>query len=87
MSWIRTCSWARQVALLAGLLLAICFGVARRRERLTICAVHGRWLPDTPPDSVCRNKSLCLRRHRREDAVLVEPHAVGAAAVLGGLET
>jgi hypothetical protein len=87
MSWVRTCSWARQVALLAGLLLAICFGVAGRRERLAICAVHGRWLPNTPPNGVCRNKSLCLRRHRRKDAVLVKPHAVGAAAVLGGLET
>ena len=89
MNWVRTCSWARQVALLARLLrwlLAVCFGMARGRERLAICAIHGRWLPNTPPNRVCRNKSLCLRRDRREDAILVEPHAVGAAAVLGGLE-
>jgi hypothetical protein len=89
MNWVRTCSWARQVALLARLLrwlLAVCFGMARGRERLAICAIHGRWLPDTPPNRVCRNKSLCLRRDRREDTILVEPHAVGAAAVLGGLE-
>jgi hypothetical protein len=88
MNWVRTCSGARQIALLARLLLllTICFSMARRWKRLAICAVHGRWLPNTPPNGVCRNKSLSLRRDRRENAVLVEPHAVGAATVLGGLE-
>jgi hypothetical protein len=88
MNWVRTCSWARQIALLTRLLLllTICFRMARRRERLAICAVHWGRLSNASPYGVCRNKSLCLRRDGREDAVLVEPHAVGAAAVLGGLE-
>jgi hypothetical protein len=87
MNWVRTCSWARQIALLAGLLLlAICFCVARRRKRLTVCAIHWGWLSDTSPHGMCRHKCLRLRGDGRENAVLVEPHAVGAAAVFGGLE-
>ena len=85
-SWVRTCSWARQIALLSRLWLTICFCVARRRERLAVRAIHGRWLSNTAPDRVCRDESLRLRRDGREDAVLVEPHAIGAAPVLGGLE-
>jgi hypothetical protein len=87
MNWVRTCSWARQIALLAGLLLlAIRFGMARWRQRLAICAVHWGWLSDAAPNGMCRNESLGLGRNGRENAVLVEPHAVGAAAVFGGLE-
>lgn len=88
MNLVRTCSWTGQILLLLRLagLLAICFRMARRRERLAICAVHGRWLSDTAPDGMRRHKSLSLSRDWREDAVLVESHAVGAAAVLGGLE-
>jgi hypothetical protein len=33
-----------------------------------------------------RNKSLRLSGDGGEDAILVEPHAIGAAAVLGRLE-
>jgi hypothetical protein len=88
MNWVRTCSWARQIALLAGLLLlAICFCVARRRKRLAVCAIHWGRLSDTSPYSMCRHKCLRLGRDGRENAVLVEPHAVGAAAVFGSLET
>lgn len=88
MNWVRTCSWARQVALLAWWWrwLPISITMACRRERLPICAVHGWRLSHAPPDGVCRNKSLRLGRDRREDAVLVEPHAIGASAVFGGLE-
>jgi hypothetical protein len=79
------CSWAGQILLLlAWLLVRLC--VARRRKRLAICAVHGWRLPDTTPDSVSRDESLCLRRDWSEDAVLIESHAVGAAAILGRLE-
>jgi len=89
MNLVRTCSWAGQILLLLRLLarrLAIRFRMVRRRERLSVRAIHGRWLSDATPDRVCRHEGLCLRRDGREDAVLVEPHAVGAAAVLGGLE-
>lgn len=85
MSWVRTCSGAGQIVRLARR-LAIGLGVAGRRERLPVGAVHGRWLPDTAPDSVRGNKGLRLGRHGGEDAVLVESHAIGAAAVLGCLK-
>lgn len=85
MSWVRTCSGAGQIMRLARR-LAIWLGMAGRRERLPVGAVHGRWLSDTAPDCVSRNKGLRLGRHGGEDAVLVEPHAVGAAAVLSRLE-
>lgn len=88
------CGGAGQVALLLrrrrllprARRLAIGVGVARRRQRLPVRAVHGRGRADAAPDGVCGHKGLRLRRHGREDAVLVEAQAVGAAAVLGGLE-
>jgi hypothetical protein len=86
MSWVRTCSWARQILLWARW-LTIGLAVASRRKRLAICAIHGRRLADTAPDGVGGHKSLRLCRNGSEDAVLVEPHAVGAAAVLCRLET
>jgi hypothetical protein len=88
MNLVRTCSWTGQILLLLLLarLLAICLGVARRGQGLAVRTVHGRRLSDAAPDGVCRHESLRLRRDGREDAVLVEPHAVGAAPVLGGLE-
>jgi hypothetical protein len=85
MSWVRTCSGTGQILRLARG-LAIWLAVAGRRERLPVGAVHGGWLSDTAPDCVCRNKCLSLSRYWGEDAVLVEPHAVGAAAVLSRLE-
>jgi hypothetical protein len=75
MNWVRTCSGARQILLLAGR-LAICFRMARWRKRLAICAIHGRWLPNTTPDGVCGDKGLRLGGDGGEDAVLVEPHAI-----------
>lgn len=58
MDWVRTCSWAGQILLLT--LLRIGLVLARRRKRLPVGAIHGRGLADTAPDSVGRNKSLCL---------------------------
>ena len=89
---IRTCGRAGQITLLLLLLLprarrlAISICVARRREGLPVGAVHGRGSADTAPDGVCWDKGLRLSRDRCEDAVLIEPQTVGAAAVLGGLE-
>jgi len=85
-SLVRTCSGAGQILLLAGRLLAIGLGVARGRKGLPVGAIHGRRLSDAPPDGVGGDKGLRLRRDGREDAVLVEAHAVLAAAVLGSLE-
>jgi hypothetical protein len=86
MNWVRTCSWARQVLRLLPRRLAIGIPVACRRKWLPICAIHGRWLSDTPPDGVRRDEGLRLRGDGGEDAVLVEPHAIRAAAILGRLE-
>jgi hypothetical protein len=90
MNWVRTCSWARQILLLLRLWLArrlaIRVPMVCRRKRLAIRAIHGRWLSHATPDRMCRHERLRLRRDGREDAVLVEPHAIGAAAILGGLE-
>lgn len=85
---IRTCGRAGQVALLLPLARRLRVGlcVVCRREGLPVRAVHGRGSADTAPDGVCWDKGLSLRRDRREDAVLVESQAVGAAAVFGGLE-
>ena len=85
MRWVRTCSWAGQILLWA-LWLAVGLAVASRRKRLPVGAIHGRRLADAAPDRVGRNESLSLCRNGSEDAVLVEPHAVGAAAVLCRLE-
>jgi hypothetical protein len=85
MSWVRTCSWARQILLLARW-LPVGITVARRRKGLPIGTVHGRWLSDAAPDGVGRDESLGLRGDGGEDAVLVEPHAVGAAAIFSRLE-
>lgn len=57
-----------------------------RRKRLAIGTIHGWRLANTSPDGVGRNKSLSLCGNGCEDAVLVEPHAVGAATVLCRLE-
>lgn len=88
MNWVRTCSWARQIALLARRWrrLAVRITVICRRQRLSIGAIHGWWLSHTPPNSVRGNKSLRLGGHRCENTVLVETHAIGAAAVFGGLK-
>lgn len=87
MDWIRTCSGAGQILLLLlAALLAKGLSMARRRERLPVGTVHGRRLADAAPDGVGRDKSLRLRGDGGEDAVLVEPHAIRAAAVFGGLE-
>jgi hypothetical protein len=83
MSWVRTCSWARQILRLLPGWLAVGFPMVCRRKWLAVRAVHGRGLADTPPDGVRRDKSLRLGGDGGEDAVLVEPHAVRAAAVLG----
>lgn len=86
---IRTCGGARQIARLLlprarRLSIGIC--VARWRQRLPVRAVHGRGRADAAPDGVCGDEGLRLRGDGGEDAVLVESQAVGAAAVLGGLE-
>ena len=87
---IRTCGGAGQIARLRLLprarRLAIGVCMARRRQGLPVGAVHGRGRADASPDGVCGDEGLRLRRDRREDAVLVESQAVGAPAVLGGLE-
>ena len=85
MSWVRTCSWAGQILLRAPW-LAVGLAVARRRKRLPVGTIHWRGLADAAPDGMGGNKSLRLCRNGGEDAVLVEPHAVGAAAVLCRLE-
>lgn len=85
MSWVRTCSGAGQILLLARR-LAIWLAVAGGRKRLAVGTVHWRWLADTAPDSVGRHEGLRLGRNWSEDAVLVEAHAVGAAAVFCRLE-
>jgi hypothetical protein len=85
MSRIRTCRACRagQILLLPR---RVRFGMASRRERLPICSVHGRRLSYTAPYGMCWNKSLRLRRHRRKDTILIEPHAIRAAAVVCSLE-
>lgn len=60
--------------------------MASRRKRLPVGTIHGWRLANTSPDGVSRNKSLSLCGNGSEDAVLVEPHAVGAAAVFCRLE-
>lgn len=67
--------------------LAICFGVLRCWQRLTVRAVHGRGLADAAPNGVGRHKGLGLSRDGREDAVLVEAHAIGASAIVCRLES
>lgn len=80
-----SCSGARQILLLATWL---CVGLvlARRRKRLPVGAIHGWRLSDTAPDGMGWDKGLRLGGDGCEYAVLVEPHAIRAAAVLGGLE-
>jgi hypothetical protein len=85
MSWVRTCSGAGQILLLARW-LPIAITVARRRKGLPVGTIHGRRLSDAAPDSVGRDESLCLGGDGGEDAVLVEPHAIGAAAIFSRLE-
>jgi hypothetical protein len=80
-----TCSGTGQILLLTRR-LPIGIAVARRRQRLPIGTIHGRRLADTTPDRVRRDESLGLRGDGGEDAVLVEPHAVGTAAVFSRLE-
>jgi hypothetical protein len=85
MSWVRTCCGTGQILLLArGLPVGV--AVACRRKRLPIGAIHGRRLADAAPDGMRRNECLGLGGNGGEDAVLVEPHAVGAAAVFSRLE-
>jgi hypothetical protein len=60
--------------------------VARRRKGLPIGTVHRRRLSDAAPDGVRRDEGLGLGGDGGEDAVLVEPHAVGAAAIFSRLE-
>lgn len=87
MGRIRTCSGTGQIGgLLGRTTLTIGFAMARWRQRLAVCAIHGGRLTDTTPDSMGGDESLRLSRDGREDAVLVEAHAVGAAAVFSGLE-
>jgi hypothetical protein len=86
MNWVRTCSWARQILRLLPRGLAIGVPVACRRKWLSVRAIHGRGLSNTPPDGVRRDKGLRLGRDGREDAVLVESHAIRATAVLCRLE-
>ena len=87
---IRTCGGAGQIARLRLLprawRLAIGVCMVRRRQGLPVGAVHGRGRANASPDGVCGDEGLRLRRDGREDAVLVESQAVGAPAVLGGLE-
>jgi hypothetical protein len=85
MSWVRTCSGAGQILLLARR-LPIGITVARRRKGLPIGTVHGRRRSDAAPDGVRRDEGLRLGGDGGEDAVLVEPHAVGAAAIFSRLE-
>ena len=85
MSWVRTCSGTGQILLLPRR-LPIGIAMARRRKRLPVGAVHGRWLADTTPDGMRRDEGLGLGGDGSEDAVLVEPHAVGAAAIFSRLE-
>ena len=56
-------------------------------ERLTIGSVHGWGGSHSTPNSMCWNESLSLRRDGGEDAILIEPHTVGTAAIVGVLET
>lgn len=86
---IRTCGGAGQILLLRLRLarrLAVGVCVVGRRQRLAVGAVHGRGRADAAPDGVGGDKGLRLGGDGGEDAVLVEAQAVGAAAVLGGLE-
>lgn len=89
MSLVRT--WTscrtRQIGLLARLLTIRFRRMARGGKRLPVRTIHGRWLSHTTPNSMRRDKSLRLGRDGREDAVLVEPHAIRAAPVICGLET
>lgn len=87
MSLVRTCRRcrARQILPLAWR-LRIRFSMRSRRERLPICSVHWRRLSNPTPDSVRRYKGLSLSRHGREDAVLIESHAIGAATVVSGFK-
>jgi hypothetical protein len=80
----RACR-ARQIRLPARR-LTICIGMARRRKRLSVGTVHGRRISHSTPDGVRGDKGLRLCGDGREDAVLVEAHAIRAAAVIGRLE-
>jgi hypothetical protein len=85
MSWVRTCCGTGQILLLArGLPVGV--AVVCRRKRLPIGAIHGRGLADATPDCMRRNECLGLGGNGGEDAVLVEPHAVGATTVFCRLE-
>lgn len=59
-----------------------------RRQRLTVRAVQLsiRWRVVAAPHGMRRHKSLRLGRHGREDTLLREANAVGAASVFGLIE-
>jgi hypothetical protein len=84
-SWTQTCSGAGQNLRLERR-PAIWLRRADKMDRLPVGAVRGRWLADTAPYCVSRNKGMRLGRHGGEYAVLVELHTVGAAAVFSRLE-
>jgi hypothetical protein len=60
--------------------------VTGRRERLPVGAIHGRRHSDAAPNCVSRHKGLRLCGHWGKDAILIEPYAVSAAAIVGVLE-
>jgi len=56
-------------------------------QRLAKCSIDlGRRSTSVAPDSVGRNKGLCLAAHGGENAVLIEPHAVLATTVFSVVE-
>lgn len=85
---IRTCWAGQRVARLrvrrtvAGVRRLLCGG----RQWLAVGAVQRRRCASTPPDGVGRHEGLGLCRDGREYALLRETDAVGATAVLRGLE-
>lgn len=85
MRWVRTCRACRAGQIAPWLLTRRCgirIGLVGRWDGLPVRAVQLGGLSHTAPDGMCGDKSLGLRRDWSEDAVLVEPHAIGAAAVL-----
>lgn len=83
---IRTCRAGQRVARL-GVRRAV--GVGRRLgggQWLAVRAVQRRRGAGTAPDCVCGHEGLGLGGDGCEDALLREAHAVGAAAILRGLE-
>lgn len=83
---VRTCHIGHILRLLARSLIRL-----RRLSRgllkwLPICSIHWGRLPNPSPDCVSGHKCLRLSGNWREDAVLIESHAVGAATIFGRLE-